>query len=171
MLTRPENSEYAPYYSQYIARVPEGDLFAFFAEQLKRYRGAMTRTNEIAAARPRRDGEWTIKDVLAHVADGERVFGYRALRFSRGDTKELAGWDQDEYAREAHATLRTLDSLLNEFEYLRRANIAMFQAMNDEATMRTGVANANRVSVRALAYIAGGHAEHHLILLKERFGL
>jgi uncharacterized damage-inducible protein DinB len=171
MLTRPDSTEYAPYYNQYIARVPDGDLFAFLSDQMANYREAMGRTSEEAAARPRREGEWTIKDVIGHVCDGERVFGYRALRFSRGDNKELAGWDQDEYAREAHANSRTLGDLLSEFEHLRRANIVMFRSMTDEATSRTGVANANRVSVRALAYILAGHAEHHLVQLKERFGL
>jgi hypothetical protein len=171
MLTRPETTEYAPYYTQYIARVPEGDIFTVFSDQMKKYREAMGRTSEEAAARPRREGEWTIKDVLGHLCDAERVFGYRALRFARGDSKELAGWEQDDYVREAGANSRTLDDLLSEFEYLRRANMAMFRSMKDEATARTGVANGNRVSVRALAFILTGHAEHHLNLLKERFGL
>lgn len=171
MLTRPESTEYAPAYAQYIARVPEGDLFAVFSGQMRMYREVIGRTNETAAASPRREGEWTIKDALGHVCDAERIFGYRALRFSRGDSKELAGWEQDDYVREGHANSRTLEDLLSEFEHLRRANIVMFRSMKDEATKRTGIANGNRVSVRALAYAMAGHAEHHLILLQERFGL
>jgi hypothetical protein len=171
MLTRPESTEYAPDYAHYVARVPDGDLLTFCSEQMKRYRAAIGRTSEQAAAQSRREGEWTIKDVLGHLCDAERVLAYRALRFSRGDTKELSGWEQDDYVREGGANSRTLDDLLNEFEYLRKANIAMYRSMKDEATSRAGVANGNRVSVRALAYITAGHAEHHLNLLKERFGL
>jgi uncharacterized damage-inducible protein DinB len=171
MLTRPEATEYAPAYEKYIRKVPQGDIFNFCSDQIRDYRKAISHTNEEAAGRPRRDGEWSIKDALGHICDAERMFGYRALRFSRDDSKELEGWDQDDYAREGHANSRTLDDLLNEFEHLRLANIAMFRAMSDEAASRTGVANGKRVSVRALAYIMTGHAEHHLALLKERYGL
>ncbi len=104
--------------------------------------------------------------MLGHVCDAERVMSYRALRFGRGDEKELQGFEQDDYVRTAASNSRSLEALLNEFESVRKATIALFGSLPAGAEMRRGVANGHPVTVRALAYIAGGHAQHHYEMLK-----
>ncbi|HUI85211.1 MAG TPA: DinB family protein [Candidatus Binatia bacterium] len=170
MLSRPDSTEYAEYYRNYIARVPEGPLLDFLAKQPGDYRQLLVGVSNEQAAAPAAPGKWSIKQVLGHVCDAERVMSYRALRFARGDTKELHGFEQDDYVREAGSNTRRLEDLLGEFESVRRATIALFSSLPPGAEMRAGVANGNRVTVRALAYIAAGHAQHHYELLREQLG-
>ncbi len=114
-------------------------------------------------------GKWSIKQVLGHLCDTERIQAYRALRFARGDTGDLRGFEQDDYVREAESNSRSVDDLLTELESIRKATIALFSSLPPEAEMRVGIANGNKVTVRALAYITAGHAQHHLELLKAGF--
>jgi len=166
MLSRPDSTEYAAYYKNYIARVPEGNVLDFLARQPSDYRKLLLGMSEESAASAPAPGKWSVKQVLGHVCDAERVMSYRALRFSRGDEKELHGFEQDDYVREANSNSRSLDELLAEFESVRKATITLFGSLPVGAELRRGVANGNAVSVRALAYIAGGHAQHHYELLK-----
>lgn len=166
MLLRPDSSEYAGFYKNYIARVPEGNVLDFLARQPGDYRQLLDGVSEEAAVAEPAPGKWSIKEVLGHVCDAERVMSYRALRFGRGDEKELQGFEQDDYVRAANSNSRSLKELLNEFESVRKATIALFGSLPPGAEMRRGVANGNPVTVRALAYIAGGHAQHHYELLK-----
>lgn len=170
MLTRPENTEYSAYYGNYISRVPDGPLLDFLAKQPGDYRQLLVGVSDEDATAPTAPGKWSIKQVLGHICDAERVMSYRALRFARGDEKELHGFEQDDYVREANSNSRSLDDLLTEFESIRKASIALFGSLPPEVDMRAGVANGNRVTVRALAYIAAGHAQHHYELLKARSG-
>jgi hypothetical protein len=169
MLTRPNPTEYADFYTNYIARVPEGPVLDFLAKQLGDYRQLLVGVSDEAATASPAAGKWSIKQVLGHLCDAERVQAYRALRFARGDAGELRGFEQDDYVREAHSNSRTLDDLLAEFESVRRATIALFGSLPSGAEGRSGVANGNEVTVRALAYIAAGHAQHHLEGLKAGF--
>ncbi len=170
MISRPDNTEYAEYYKNYIARVPDGNVLDFLAKQPGDYRQLLVGVSERDAAAAPAPGKWSIKQVLGHICDTERVMGYRALRFARGDEQELPGFEQDDYVREANSNGRSLEDLLNEFESVRKATIALFASLPAGAEMRRGVANGNPMSVRALAYIAGGHAQHHYELLKTRAG-
>ncbi len=166
MLSRPDGSEYAEFYKNYIARVPEGNVLEFLAKQPGDYRQLLVGVSEQAAAAEPAPGKWSIKEVLGHVCDAERVMSYRALRFGRGDEKELQGFEQDDYVRAANSNSRSLEDLLNEFESVRQGTIALFGSLPPGAETRRGVANGHPVTVRALAYIAGGHAQHHYELLK-----
>jgi hypothetical protein len=166
MLTRPENTEYAEFYKNYIARVPDGPLLDFLAKQPGDYRQLLVGVTEAAAAAEPAPGKWSIKQVLGHICDAERVMSYRAMRFARGDEKELQGFEQDDYVSEANSNSRTLEDLMAEFESVRKSTIALFASLPPGSEMRSGVANGNKVTVRALAYISGGHAQHHYEVLK-----
>ena len=168
MLTRPEATEYAKFYTNYIAGVPEGNVLDVLAKQPGDYRQLLLGISEGAAEAPIAPGKWSIKQILGHVCDAERVMGYRALRFARGDTKELQGFEQDDYVQEANSNARSLEDLLKEFEAVRTASMALFGSLPAGAEMRGGVANGNPVTVRALAYIAAGHARHHYEQLRTR---
>ncbi len=166
MISRPDSSEYAEFYKNYIARVPDGNVLDFLAKQPGDYRQLLVGVSEEAAAAEPAPGKWSIKEVLGHICDAERVMSYRALRFGRGDQKELQGFEQDDYVRTANSNSRSLEDLLDEFESVRKATVALFGSLPPGAEMRRGVANGNPVTVRALAYIAGGHAQHHYDGLK-----
>ncbi len=166
MLSRPDTTEYAEYYKNYIARVPDGPLTDFLTQQAKQYRHLLGKVSDHDASAPTAPGKWSIKQVLGHICDTERVMAYRALRFARGDSKELHGFEQDDYVREAASNSRTLPDLLDEFDSVRQATVALLKSLPPGADTRAGLANGNRVTVRALAYIAGGHAQHHFELLK-----
>lgn len=166
MLSRPEAAEYAEFYGNYIARVPDGPLLDFLATQPGNYRRLLGGMPDQQAEAPSAPGKWSIKQILGHLCDTERVISYRALRFARGDTKELQGFEQDDYVREAGSDARTLDDLLDELEAVRKSTLALFGSLPTGTEMRNGVANGNPVTVRALAYIVAGHCQHHYELLK-----
>ncbi len=169
MLSRPDPTEYADYYKNYIAKVPESSVLDFLAKQLGDYRQLLAAVSDEAATAAPAPGKWSIKQVLGHLCDTERVMTYRALRFARGDAGELRGFEQDDYVREALSNSRSVEDLLTELESIRKATIALFGSLPPEAEKRTGIANGNKVTVRALAYIAAGHAQHHFEQLKTGF--
>ncbi len=166
---RPPDEEHAPYYTRYVALVPEGDLIALLADQIREtsavLRAAPPDRHDFAYA----PDKWTVKDVVAHMADTERIFAYRALRIARGDKTPIPGFEQDDYVRNAAFDDYPLADLAAEFEHVRRANILLFGHLSGEAWLRRGRANDSEVSVRALAYIIAGHAAHHARVLSERY--
>jgi len=168
MLSRPDSTEYAEFYANYISRVPEGSVLEFMIRQIGEYRQLLRGISEEAAAAAPAPGKWSVKQVLGHLCDTERVITYRALRFARGDSKELRGFEQDDYVREANSNSRTVEDLVSELEGIRKATVALFGSLPPEAERRAGVANGNPVTVRALAYIVVGHGQHHLELLRAR---
>jgi len=170
MLSRPDTTEYADFYKNYIARVPDGAVLDFLAQQPDEYRRLLAAISDGEATAPTAPGKWSIKQVLGHLCDTERVISYRALRFSRGDQTELPGFEQDDYVREAGSNSRGVEDLLAEFESVRQATIALFSSLPPGADTRAGVANSSPLSVRALAYIAAGHVQHHYDLLKGHLG-
>ena len=171
MTTRPAANEYASFYSDYVNRVPEGDVCDILETQLSDYLALFSSITDERAQTQRNPGEWTLKDILGHLCDGERIFSYRALRISRGDTTPLAGFEQDDFVRTANFNQRKVTDLLAEFEHLRRANIALFRSISDAASQNIGTASDNRVSARALIYVIAGHAGRHLELIRQRFNL
>ena len=168
-VTRPAENEYIPYYADYIGRVPDGDLFGFLAGQSDSLRRLLSGLSAEQAEFRFGPAEWSIKEVVGHVNDTERVFAYRALRIARNDQTPLAGFDQDNYVRAANFGERTLPDLLEEFDLQRRANILTFNRLSPEAALRCGTANNGVISVRALLYIMAGHVEHHIESLKQNY--
>jgi hypothetical protein len=168
MLTRPDRSEYADFYANYIARVPDGDVIAVLSAQPAAYRKLVgSLSDEAASARPQ-PGKWNVKEIMGHLCDTERVQSYRALRFARGDQKELQGFEQDDYVREAHSDSRSLSDLLDEFDSVRSSTLALLRSFPSDVERRSGMANGAPVSVRAMVYIIAGHTQHHYELLKAR---
>jgi uncharacterized damage-inducible protein DinB len=169
-MTRPTPSEYAPFYEKYVALVPESDSFLdLFEAQTAATLAALGEVGEDKSLHRYAPGKWSIRESFVHVADTERIFTYRALRFARGDGRELTGFDQDEYILPSEADRRTWSSIVNEYAAVRQATLALFRNLPADAWTRTGTANNHGVSVRALAYITAGHELHHMALLRERY--
>lgn len=168
-ITRPDEHEYAPYYAGYIGRVPDGDIFDILAGQIGALRALLANVSPIQADFRPGPAEWSIKEVVGHMIDTERVFAYRALRVSRKDQTPLPGFDQDAYIRETDYGARTLADLLEEFDLLRRANLLAFKPLSPEASLRLGMASGFVVSARALIYMLAGHVEHHMQSLRDDY--
>lgn len=114
-------------------------------------------------------GKWTIKQLIIHMIDAERIFAYRALRFGRNDSTELAGFEEDEYAANCMSELRSPESIINEYLAVRASTLALFESFNDEVMMRKGIANGKEFSVGLLGVVIAGHQMHHMSILKERY--
>lgn len=169
MIPRPDASEFLAYYAKYTDRVPDGDLLQTLRAQLDDTLALVRGLDESQGGHRYAPGKWTIREVLAHIIDAERIFAYRALRIARGDATPLPGFDENAYAENAGAESRTLADLADEFEHVRLGNLAMLRALDDEALARAGTASGGPVSVRALAWIIAGHELHHVALLRERY--
>jgi len=169
MLAPPDRTEAAEFYFTYIDKVPPGDVRRLLADQsadaLTLLRG-ITDERSLYRYAP---GKWSIRELVSHVNDAERVFSFRAFWFARGLESPLAGFDQDAVIRSADADERSWDSHLDEFAAIRAATVAFFDGLPDVAWDRRGVASDNPVTVRALAYICAGHAAHHLEVLRTRY--
>jgi hypothetical protein len=165
---RPEPTEYAGFFQAYVDLVPEDAVLPALAAQLDEMLTFLRSVPEASAVVCHPPYTWTVKDVVGHITDGERVFGYRALRFGRGDTTPLAGFDENLFAGAAESNRLPLADVVNEFEAARRSNVYLFRNLPEAAWTRFGEANNNRVSVRALAYIIVGHARHHTAILRKR---
>ena len=168
---RPGPDEYAPFYAPYIAAVPDGDVVALLESQIVETAALLRATPEDHGTFRYHPGKWSINDVVGHLADSERVFTYRALRFARGDRTALPGFEQDDYVAAAGADGRSLHELADELEVVRRSSVAFFRSLDLEAGVRRGGANGHDVTVRALAYITAGHERHHVRVLRERYGV
>jgi len=166
----PDPSEYAPFYSGYIARVTEEPLVAL-ERQASTTPALLRRIPEASAGHRYAAGKWSVRDIVGHLSDTERVMSYRALRIARGDATPLAGFDENSYAVAAEADRRDWSGLIEEWATLRAATVALFGTFSPEAWHRRGVANGAGVSVRALAHIIAGHERHHLEVLDTRYGL
>jgi hypothetical protein len=168
--TRPESSEYAPFYHKYVESVPEGDVVALLREGGRDLLDTVAAVPEDRAGFRYAEGKWSIREVIGHVIDAERIFTYRALRIARGDTTPLASFDENAYVKTAGSDARALSNLAREFGAVRESSVQLFESLPADAWGRSGVASDRDVSVRALAYIATGHAMHHLRILRERYG-
>lgn len=166
---RPGPDEYPPYFTEYISRVPDGDVIDTLARQISETVALLRGLPESMGDRRYAPGKWSILEVVGHMADAERVFTYRALRFSRRDPTPVEGFDENDYVRNAPFSRMTLADLTSEFEHLRRSSIYMFNGLDEEAMARRGIANGLEVSVRALAFIAAGHENHHIDILRTRY--
>ena len=166
---RPAPDEYAPSYETYISKVKGNDIVGILEAQ-------RLQMAQLFAARSERDGnfryapdKWTVKEVLGHLSDTERILAYRAMRIARADQTPIEGFEQDDYVRNAAFNKRPLAELAEEFALVRGASIALFRGLAGEAWLRRGIANKNEVTVRALAFLIAGHELHHRGILEERY--
>ncbi len=163
---RPETDEYGPFYAAYVARIPDGAWRARLEGQPSEYRELLGGMDDATAAQPLAAGKWSLLDVLGHVTDTERVFAFRLLWFARAESSGLPGFDQDAWVRAASGQRPTVSGLLDEFEAVRRATLLLVAALPDAVADRRGVANGVAMTVRALAWVIPGHAQHHLDSLR-----
>lgn len=169
-IPKPQPGEYAPYAIMYIGLLPDDGLV------LRHLRDNFRATRELILSLPEEvllfryaPGKWTIKEILVHLSDDERIYSYRALRFARNDRTELPGFEQDEYARQSGANERDVRDILRELAAVREATIALFKSFDQEALLRSGVANGAVMSVRAAVYHLAGHEMHHVNVIRERY--
>ena len=166
---RPEATEYANNYANYVAKVPGSDILSVLESQrlqmLQLFAGRSERDGSFRYA----PGKWSVKEVLGHITDTERIFTYRALRIARADQTPLPGFEQDDFVKNGAFGERTLASLAEEFGLVRSASIALFRSFPEKALSRHGVASQKEVTVRALAFITAGHQIHHRMILEERY--
>ncbi len=160
-ITRPAVGEYAPYTTEYFDRVPDDVL-----DHMERCLDTTVRFFQAIPPelldQPHAPGEWTVKEILQHISDDERIYAYRALRFARNDLTELPSFDQDVVAAHSEANVRSLDQLLHEYRTVRSSTLSLFAGFPASALPRTGAANGNPMSVRAAAFHIAGHEAHHL---------
>ena len=166
----PATDEYAPFYGDYVQRAQQrDDVCAALSRQIDEIHAAFDLLSDTQARFKPGPQEWSIKEVIGHLSDVERVFSYRLLRISRNDATPLPGFEQEDYVRAAGFDNYSLGDLINEFEYLRRANIPAIQHMTDDAVDRRGTASGMTVSARALIYMLVGHVDHHMASLHEKY--
>ncbi|MEO5579236.1 MAG: DinB family protein [Gemmatimonadaceae bacterium] len=166
---RPGPDEYSQYFAGYVARVPDGDVIDTLSTQIVETAALLRDLPDSRGDQRYAPGKWSIREVVGHMADTERVFTYRALCFSRADPSPLPGFDQDDYVRAAPFPRISLVDLVDEFEHLRWATLHLFRNLDDDALMRRGSANGNEISVRALAFLCAGHENHHVDILRTRY--
>jgi uncharacterized damage-inducible protein DinB len=166
---RPAADEHAPFYAGYVAKVPAGNVL----ESLERQRASLAELLErVPANRVHHryaPGKWSLMEVVAHMADSERVFGYRALRAARGDRTPLPGFDQDAYVQHARLEGRSFGNVAGEMDYMRRSHILLFTSLGEEELMRRVNASGADVTARALIWIIAGHAMHHEGVLRAKY--
>ncbi|MEO5929201.1 MAG: DinB family protein [Candidatus Kapaibacterium sp.] len=166
---QPDVSEYAPYYEKYVSRFPGGDVAEILTRQLDETIALFAGISESKGMYRYAPEKWSIKEVLGHMIDGERIFGYRVLRFARNDATPIEGFDQNDYVSNGAFDRIPLNDLVEEFTLVRRANIHLFRHMDDEGWKRGGVASGYPVTVRALARIIAGHEIHHREVIRDRY--
>lgn len=169
IIARPKPGEYAPYYDRYLEAVPDGDLLRLLEEGAEEVLDLLRAFGEDRGDYRYAPGKWSVKEVVGHVTDTERVFAYRALRFARGDTTPLPGFDQDQYVAAAGFNRRLLADVAEEFTDVRKATVKLLAGLDAQALRRAGVASGHLMSVRAAAWIIAGHEQHHAQLLRERY--
>jgi uncharacterized damage-inducible protein DinB len=169
-IEKPKDGEFPPYAIMYIKLLPDDGLL------LKHLKENFDKTKEFILSLPEEKltyryakNKWTIKEILVHIIDDERIYAYRALCFARNDKTELPGFEQDDYALFSNANERSIENILNEYEAVRNATITLFESFDEAALLRKGIANKNRATVRALGYHLAGHELHHINIIKEKY--
>jgi uncharacterized damage-inducible protein DinB len=169
-IKRPDQSEFAPFYAGYIAKVPDSGPAPLMREQIATFE--KLRSLPDAKANHQYDsGKWTVKEVIGHVADAERVFSYRLTRIARGDKTPLSGFDENNWAKTAPHRRRPIAEVVDEMIAIRRATLALVDSLDEQTVSNVGLANNNSVSARAICWIMAGHTKHHLDILTERYGV
>lgn len=169
-IQKPEAGEYAPYAIMYIELLPDDGLVLQHLQDNLRMVKDLVRSQPEAKLTSRcAEGEWTIKEILVHVIDVERIFAYRALRFARNDCTELPGFEQDDYVAYSGANERSIEDVLEELTAVRTATIALFKSFDEEAMKRSGLSSGHNLSVRSAVYQIAGHELHHVQSIKQNY--
>jgi uncharacterized damage-inducible protein DinB len=171
IIPKPLEGEYPPYAIMYIKLIPDGQVLQCLHDNFIAVKELIYSLSEKTLYHRYAEGKWSIKEVLVHIIDDERIFAYRALRFARGEQQNLIGFDQDAYASLSQADERDLDNIFEEYEAVRRSTITLFNGLpeNSLTRMGKGTGTFNNATVRALAYHIAGHEQHHINLIKERY--
>ncbi|MFK7782922.1 DinB family protein [Psychroserpens sp.] len=164
-----ETNEYIPYYQNYISKAGELDLIDGLKQNKNEILSFLESLSEDTYNYAYAEGKWTIKEVIQHIIDTERIFTFRALSFARKEKIALPGYEQDDYAITSYANRRTKQELLNEYKTLRIATVALFESFSNEMLLQIGNASNNEISVRAIGFILIGHENHHCQIIKERY--
>lgn len=167
--TELSKTEYSSFNATYVNAVENADLIEGLEKGLDQMVSFMESIPTEKLEYRYAEGKWTIKDILLHLVDAERIFAYRALRIGRGDKTPLAGFEENDYVPNAFANSRSMESLLNEFRFVRNATLCLFKSFSGEQLAYMGIASNNPISVRAIGFIISGHQNHHLKIIKERY--
>ncbi|UPQ79484.1 DinB family protein [Flavobacterium azooxidireducens] len=162
-------TEYAPYYSPYIIALGNVNLIEELEKSMQNFEEFLTQIPSEKHEFRYAEGKWTIKDIVQHLIDAERIFAYRSLRFARKDQTPLSGFDENEYVDATDANKRTLSDLLQEYKVVRLSTMYLFKSFTDEELMHMGIALNNSFTVRAIGFIALGHQKHHQHIIEERY--
>lgn len=163
------DSEYAPFYSDYITALGKTDLRSILKSSLKELMNSLENLSEEKLTYRYAEDKWTIKELIQHITDAERILSYRALRFSRNDATDLPGFNENWYVANSNGNERPIEDLLQEFKLVRKATLALFKSFSIEMLSKTGAANGSDMTVRALGFIIAGHQIHHLKIIKEKY--
>ncbi|MFC5472268.1 DinB family protein [Cohnella suwonensis] len=169
MILRPTQEEYNEHFHGYVQLVPEGDIEETLARSLNNTLAVLSPLSEVQASFRYAPGKWSIKQVLGHITDNERVMAYRLLRIARGDRTPLASYNQDELVAGANFDACAFGLLLEDYALVRKSTLTLLQGLPAEAWSRSGIVNGNESTVRAWAYIIAGHELHHMKVLEERY--
>lgn len=169
ILSRPDAAEYAPYYGKYISLIPAGDLIKIMNEQFERTLATLHSISETQSLTRYESDKWSIKEVVGHMVDTERIMSYRALRIGRGDETPLPGFEQDDYVRHTNFDARPFAEIVHEFQAVRQATLALFRSFEEAALRRRGTASNFAVSALALTHIVAGHEKHHMNVLQTKY--
>ena len=167
-MKRPSEGDYAPFYAAYIKNVPD-DAIKAFGEQLHTTNTFFKSIPEDKIDYRYAEGKWSIKEIVGHLIDNERVMSYRALAISRNEKQSLPGFDENDYIRESNYSKRDYSDLVEELKKVRESNLLMFKNFSEEILDRRGIANNSEVTVRAILFIITGHELHHINIIKERY--
>lgn len=169
-IKKPNETEYPAYAAMYINLVTDdGQVLTHLQSSFKEVKEFILSLLEEKLQYRYAEDKWSIKEILVHIIDDERIYTYRALCFARNDQTELPGFEQDDYTRYSGANERALENIFEEYEAVRKSTVALFNGLTDDALMRSGIANENRSTVRALAYHIAGHELHHIKIIRERY--
>ncbi|EPD50340.1 hypothetical protein HMPREF1210_02911 [Paenisporosarcina sp. HGH0030] len=169
MLKKPLRDEYPAYYENYIGLVPDGELTDNLNTQIQDMITLFSSVDETQANYRYAENKWTLKEVIGHITDTERIMSYRLLRIARGDQTPLSGYDDEQYVREASFHSRSLSNLLEELVAVRYSTVSLIKGLHENTWPRKGIANNGEITVRALAYIIAGHELHHVKIIKESY--
>jgi hypothetical protein len=168
-MNRPEKDEFASYYLPYVNAVPEGDIISVLSQQLESTKLLLKNITEEQGKFRYGPDKWTVKEVVGHMTDTERIMAYRLLCIARGETVSLPGFDENQYVEHASFNEQSLEQLLEDFAIVRQSTLALMKSFSADVWMRRGLANNTEVTVRGTAYIIAGHAIHHSRIIKERY--
>ncbi|MCC9168834.1 DinB family protein [Pontibacter harenae] len=169
MIPRPDSADFPSYYQPYIDQLPDEDVLNLLERQIEDIKDLFSNIPDARAKEACAEGKWTMKELLQHMLDSERIFSYRALCFSRGEQASLPGYDENMYAANSNANARSVQSILEEYELVRKSNLLLFRSFTPEMLESYGVANGNKMSLCALIYVLAAHELHHINILKERY--